>query len=152
MILALTGSEPTDVSALPVRVVDPAIPDQYFVQLRFDGGRTAQANVSWLSPYKEHKLTVLGTKGAIVFEDTAAERDRKLVIYRDYVSADGGAPRFVKGPGEPVEWPAVEPLEFEMRTFLDAAAGRGVSRTGPEEAIPVLRLLRRADAAAGSAA
>jgi len=151
MILALTGSEPTDVAALPVRVVDPAIPDQYFVQLRFDGGRTAQANVSWLSPYKEHKLTVLGTKGAIVFEDTATERDRKLVIYRDYVAADGGAPRFVKGPGEPVEWPAVEPLESEMRTFLEAAAGRGLSRTGPEEAIPVLRLLRRADAAAGSA-
>jgi len=148
MILALTGAEPTDVAALPVRVVDPAIPDQYFVQLRFDGGRTAQANVSWLSPYKEHKLTVLGTKGAIVFEDTAGERDRKLVIYRDYVDASDGAPRFVKGPGEPVEWPAVEPLESELRTFVEAASGRGATRTGPDEAIPVLRLLRRADAAA----
>lgn len=152
MILAVAGAEPRDVASLPVRVVNPAIPDQYFVQLQFDDGRTAQANVSWLSPYKEHKLTVLGTKGAVVFEDTAPERDRKLVIYRDYIEAAGAVPKFVKSAGEPVEWPAVEPLEAEMRTFLDAAAGRGGTRTGPSEAIPVLRLLRRADAAAGSAA
>lgn len=151
MVLGLTGEEPDHVATLPVRVVDPAIPDQYFVQLRFPGGLTAQVNVSWISPYKEHKLTVLGTKGALVFEDTAADRARKLVIYRDYVDASGSAPRFVKSEGEPVEWPADEPLEAELRTFLSAARGDGETRTGPEEAIPVLRLLRRADAAANDA-
>jgi len=152
MVLGLTGQEPMHVEALPVRVVDPAVPDQYFVQLRFPKGVTAQVNVSWLSPYKEHKLTVLGTKGALVFEDTAPSRERKLVIYRDYVDTSGSVARFVKGEGEPVDWPADEPLEMEMRTFLNAAASLGVTRTGPLEAIPVLRLLRRADAAAGSLA
>ncbi len=150
MVLGLIGEEASEVEALPVRVVDPAIPDQYFVQLSFPSGRSAQVNVSWLSPYKEHKLTVLGTRGALVFEDTAPSRERKLVIYRDYVDASGPVPRFVKGEGEPVDWPAEEPLEMEMRTFLEAASGRGQTRTGPDEAIPVLRLLRRADAAAGS--
>ena len=150
MVLGLAGVEPNDVAALPVRVVNRAIPDQYFVQLRFPTGLTAQVNVSWLSPYKEHKLTVLGTKGALVFEDTASSRERKLVIYRDYVDLSADAPRFVKGDGEPVEWPAVEPLETEMRTFLEAVRGAGGVRTGPDEAIPVLRLLRGAEAAARS--
>lgn len=150
MVLGLAGVEPEQVSALPVRVVNPAIPDQYFVQLRFPGGLTAQVNVSWISPYKEHKLTVLGTTGALVFEDTALERARKLVIYRDYVDASGSAARFIKGEGEPVDWPAEEPLEAELRTFLAAARGERETRTGPEEAIPVLRLLRWADAAAMS--
>jgi predicted dehydrogenase len=109
---------------------------------------TAQVNVSWLSPYKEHKLTVLGTRGALVFEDTAAERDRKLVLYRDYVDASGTVPRFVKGPGEPVAWPLDEPLEAEMRAFLSSVASGECSRTGPDEAIPVLNLLHRAGAAA----
>jgi predicted dehydrogenase len=104
--------------------------------------------VSWLSPYKEHKLTVLGTRGALVFEDTAPSRERKLVIYRDYVDASRPVARFVKTAGEPVDWPAEEPLEMEMRTFLEAATGRGQTRTGSDEAIPVLRVLRRADAAA----
>jgi UDP-2-acetamido-3-amino-2,3-dideoxy-glucuronate N-acetyltransferase len=148
MVLGLAGIEPDQVSALPVRVVNPSIPDQYFVQLRFPGGLTAQVNVSWISPYKEHKLTVLGTKGALVFEDTAPDRDRKLVIYRDYVDVSGTGPRFVKSEGEAVPWPAEEPLEAELKTFLASARGEGETLTGPEEAIPVLRLLRRADAAA----
>ena len=152
MVLGLAGVEPDHVSSLPVRVVNPAIPDQYFVQLRFPGGVTAQVNVAWLSPYKEHKLTVLGTKGALVFEDTAPERARKLVIYRDYVDRSGQTPCFVKSAGEPIDWPAQEPLEVELRTFLNAVRGESEVLTGPAEAIPVLRLLHRADLAAGSAA
>lgn len=150
MVLGLAGGARAEVTALPVRVVNPLIPDQYFVQLRFPSGLTAQVNVSWLSPYKEHRLTVLGTKGALVFEDTAPERERKLVLYRDYVDATGPTPRFIKGPGEPVDWPADEPLEAEMRTFLAAVRGQGDTRSGPEEAIPVLRLLHQADEAAGT--
>ncbi|ABC64748.1 Gfo/Idh/MocA family protein [Erythrobacter litoralis] len=148
MTLGLAGEEPISVATLPVRVVNPNIPDQYFVQLRFPSGITAQVVASWLSPYKEHKLTVLGTEGALVFEDTAAERDRKLVIYRDYVDTSEATPRFAKGPGEPVNWPAEEPLENEMLAFLDAVRGGDGCRTGPEEAIPVLRLLHAAEAAA----
>lgn len=144
MILALVGAEPTTVSTLPVRVVNPAIPDQYAVHMVFPSGVTAQAVLSWISPYKEHKLTVLGTKGALVFEDTSAERKRKLVLYRDYVDTSGPEPKFVKSQGEPVEWSAEEPLESEMRAFLAAASGTAKCLTGPDEAIPVLRLLHRA--------
>lgn len=148
MVLAIAGEEPSEVSALPVRVINPEIPDQYFVQLRFPSGRTAQVNVSWLSPYKEHKLTVLGTLGALVFEDTAPERSRKLVLYRNYVDTAGPVPMFVKQDGEPVDWPADEPLEAELSTFLRSVRDGSTPPTSPQEAIPVLRLLRRADAAA----
>lgn len=148
MVLSLTGEEPNRVSTLPVRVVDPAIPDQYFVQMHFPKGMTAQVSLSWLSPYKEHKLTVLGTNGAIVFEDTAPDPMRKLVLYRDYVDRTGAAPRFVKGEGESIDWPAGEPLEAEMRAFLSAVRGGEGNRTGPDEAIPVLSLLHRAGAEA----
>lgn len=147
MVLSLVGEEPSAVAALPVTVVDPAIPDQFFVQMRFPGGTTGHVAASWISPYKEHKLTVLGTRGALVFEDTAAERDRKLVIYRDYVDTSGPRPQFVKSAGEPVEWPAEEPLEAEMRAFVAQVGGAGACRTGPDEAIPVLRLLHAAEAA-----
>jgi predicted dehydrogenase len=147
MVLGLASALPTQVSALPVRVVNPAIPDQYHVSLRFADGMTAQINVSWLSPFKEHKLTVLGTTGAVVFDDTAGDRDRKLVVYRDYVDTAGSAPRFNKGGGEPVAWPDLEPLETEMRAFLTAVRGEAGNCTGPEEAIPVLELLHRAQAA-----
>lgn len=148
MVLALAGAEPTQVSTMPVRVVNPTIPDHYSIQLGFFSGLTAQVNLSWLSPYKEHKLTVLGTKGALVFEDTAGSRDHKLLIYKDYIDKSGDAPRFVKGHGLPICLPADEPLEAEMKAFLSAARGGEGNRTGPDEAIPVLNLLHRAEAAA----
>lgn len=149
MVLGIADSEPLSVEALAVRVVNPQIPDQFSVQLRFSEQLTAQVNVSWLSPFKEHKLTVLGTKGAIVFEDTHPERDRKLVIYRDYVAQGDNGPSFVKGPGEPVEWPQLEPLQQEMSAFLSCIKCGTAVPTGPVEAIPVLKLLHRASAAAG---
>ena len=148
MVLGVAQSEPASVEALAVRVVNPSIPDQYFVQMRFSEELTAQVNVSWLSPFKEHKLVVLGTRGAIVFEDTHAERHRKLLIYRDYVDHCGSAPVFVKGAGEAVEWPPHEPLHQEMSAFLSAVQSGLTPCTGPAEAIPVLRLLHRATAAA----
>lgn len=151
MVLGLAGTFPTDVAAMSVKVVNRDIPDQYSVQLRFSELVTAQVNVSWLSPFKEHKLTVLGTTGALVFEDTAPDRARKLVIYRDYVDAAAGAPRFVKQEGEPVAYPADEPLEAEMRTFLNCVRGDGFCPTGPAEAIPVLKLLQAAERASAAA-
>lgn len=148
MVLGLVGHPPAKVAALSTSVISPDIPDQYSVHLRFSKLVTAQVNVSWLSPYKEHKLTVLGTTGALVFEDTASDRARKLVIYRNYVDASDGSPRFVKQDGEAVGYPADEPLEAEMRTFLNCASGEGSTPTGPAEAIPVLRLLQAAEQAA----
>ncbi len=149
MILSLAQTQPTSVSSLPVRVINPDVPDQFAVQLRFSATLTAQANLSWISPFKEHKLVVLGETGALVFEDTAADPARKLVIYRDYVDMSGPVPRFVKGEGEAVDYPRNEPLEQEMRHFLECVA-RGVSpRTGPDEAIPVLKLLHLASPGIG---
>lgn len=145
MVLALADGEPWSVAGLPVQVLPTKTPDQFHALLHFDT-MSASVNVSWLSPYKEHKLTVLGTTGALVFEDTAATRERKLVIFRDYIDRSSGQARFVKQEGEPVPFPDGEPLENEMRTFLDCAATGAVSPTGPHEAIPVLRLLTRADA------
>lgn len=148
MILALAGRQPLSVHSLAVRVVRAVTPDQFMVQMRFSNSLTAQASVSWMSPYKEHRLVVLGTTGAIVFEDTAASADRKLLLYRDYVDDKGGAPRFVKGAGEPIDYPTGEPLVAEMQWFLDSVRGLKTPRTGPEEAIPVLELLWRAERAA----
>ena len=144
MILGLTGTAPESVASLAVQVIPGDIPDQYHVQIRFPGALTASVSVSWLSPFKEHKLVVLGTKGALVFEDTQPVRARKLVIYKDYIDRSAGIARFVKSEGEAVPFSEGEPLENEMRTFLHCVCTGETPPTGAQEAIPVLRLLRQA--------
>lgn len=148
MILHLAGDYPTAVDALAVRIVNPDTPDRYVVTMQFGDSLTAQADVSWISPYKEHRLTVLGDTGAVILDDHASDPARKLVLYRGYIERAGGSPSFVKGSGEPLQYGDTEPLRAEMEAFIAAVNGTAPTLTGPEEAIPVLRLLRQADAAA----
>lgn len=145
MILGLSGSYPADVKALAAKIVDPDVPDRYVVNMRFPHGLTATVDVSWVSPYKEHRLTVLGATGAIILDDHAADRARRLVIYRNYVETTGSVPRFVKSSGESIPFDPKEPLLAEMEAFVAATNGAAASLTGPDEAIPVLRLLNEAD-------
>lgn len=146
MILRLFGAAPVAVSSLAARLINPAIPDQFAVLMRFDQQATAQVNISWIAPQKEHKLTVLGTTGALVLEDTATDPDRKLVLFRNYIDLAGSTPKFVKSEGEPVAFSNEQPLRHEMRSFLEAIRGSDTNRTDASEAIRVLELLQRASA------
>jgi len=148
MILGLAKRRPAHVHTTAVEIVSKDIADQYAVTMDFGEGVSAQLYCSWLSPFKEHKLTVLGEKGCLVFEDKAKDPERQLVLYADHVEHGVDGPRYRKTDGEAVAFPADEPLLAEMRCFLEAVEGRAASRTTVEEAIPVLELLTRADQSA----
>jgi len=151
MVLALCGRAPDTVQAMSAALSGAGVPDAYWANLGFGGDVTAHIQVSWLSPFKEHKLTVLGDTGAMVFEDTAPS-ERKLVLYRDPVDRSGAAPAYRKSDGEALAYDGAEPLKAEMAAFLDAVRGRAATRTGPAEAIPVLAVLRRIEDAAAQPA
>jgi predicted dehydrogenase len=147
MVLRLCGAAPDTVSALCASISGAGVPDAYWANLGFGADVTAHIQVSWLSPFKEHKLTVLGDAGALVFEDTAPA-GRKLLLFRDPVDRAGAAPAYRKSDGEALAYDGAEPLKAEMAWFLDAVRGRHAPRTGPDEAIPVLSVLRRIEDAA----
>ena len=69
------------------------------LRLAFASGETALIHVSWLHPYKEHRLSVIGSAGMAVFDDTLPW-DRKLQLYPHQVSLDGASPQVVRA--EPV--------------------------------------------------
>lgn len=149
MVLRLMQAYPERVEAQAVRIVDPETPDQFHVQLGFENSVTANVSVSWVSPFKEHRLTVLGTSGAMVFEDTAADPARKLLHFPNFIDHSDGSPKFVKSSGKQVEFEGNEPLLNEMQWFVDSIRGEKTPRSGPDEAIPVLQLLQSASLAAG---
>jgi UDP-2-acetamido-3-amino-2,3-dideoxy-glucuronate N-acetyltransferase len=150
MVLQLCGPRPDTVEAMSAAISGAGVPDAYWANLTFGADVTAHIQVSWLSPFKEHKLTVLGEAGALVFEDTAPA-ERKLILYRDPVDRAGPAPAYRKSEGEALAYEAGEPLRAEMAWFLEMVRGRRPARTGPDEAIPVLTVLRRIEDAAAPA-
>lgn len=149
VILALVGAEPSEVRAVAGYHLRNTIADAVTLHLAFPGGEQAQINLSWLHPVKEHRLTVIGTQGMIVFDDSAPWQ-RKLLLYRHVVNLAGHAATTVRADPVPVAVEESEPLKLECRHFIDCITLGQDPTTNGEEALRVMRVLALASEAMGS--
>ncbi|MFP1632220.1 Gfo/Idh/MocA family protein [Zhengella sp. ZM62] len=142
MILAVTGAPPLEVRGEGAAVLDH-LSDFAHVHMRFPGGVRSHLFSSRLNPYRERRLTVVGTRAMAVFDDVETW-DRKLAIYRHAVWQDSGQWAFTTN--EPSYQPVSEgmPLTRELQHFIHCIETREEPRTGGDEAILVLRILTAA--------
>jgi UDP-2-acetamido-3-amino-2,3-dideoxy-glucuronate N-acetyltransferase len=107
--------------------------------------------VSWLHPYKEQRLVIVGEKKMAVFSDTA---DDKLVVYPHTVEWINRQPVPQKAEGEAVKYGDWEPLRRECEHFLECMESRDTPRSNGREGLRVLEVLLASDrsAAAGGKA
>ena len=124
--------------------LNPKIADTTVTNLKFSSGVKAHIFVSWLHPFKEQKLVIVGEDGMIVFDDTASI-DRKLVLYSHEITWKNGSPLSEKKEGTFIDltkqWE--EPLKEEARAFIDSIQGQPALTDG-EEGLKVLKVLHRA--------
>ena len=154
MILSVVGEEPIHVGAFGAPTLHPSIGDFCQVQLAFPGGVKGHVFCSWLHPFKEQRLVVVGDRGMVVFEDSAKSPADKLKHYAHSVEWVNGAPRAVKMADEggvPIPFGDGNPLKDECRHFLDAIAAGSAPRTDGAEGLRVLSVLERASAALAGA-
>jgi len=144
VILSLVNEEPHGVRAVGSNILHPKIADTTLTHLDFPSGVGAHIFVSWLHPFKEQKLVVVGDGGMIVFDDLAPA-ESKLTLYPHTIRWQGGIPVPEKKQGVPVDlsqkW--TEPLASECKAFLGAVAGQPAVTDG-EEGLRVLKVLQRA--------
>ncbi|MGH7473855.1 MAG: Gfo/Idh/MocA family protein, partial [Candidatus Methylomirabilales bacterium] len=115
-ILLLVGQMPSTVQASGGTYLQQGIPDVTITSLAFPNGVKGHVFVSWLHPFKEQKLVVVGDKKMAVLDDLSKE---KLVLYPHHVDWIDRAPVARKADAEVVPIPAEEPLANECRHFLD---------------------------------
>jgi UDP-2-acetamido-3-amino-2,3-dideoxy-glucuronate N-acetyltransferase len=147
VILSLLGDRlPEQVRCVGGSYLTPHVADTTLTSFCFSEGVRAHVYVSWLNPFKEQKLTVVGSRGMVVFDDMKPWRE-KLIIYRDYLTwADGRRPTPNKGEGLMPTIVEQEPLQEECRHFLECCAGRATPRTDGREGVRVLQVLKAAQA------
>ncbi len=145
VILSLAGNRlPEKVLCVGEAFLNTTVADTTFTALRFSGGIRAHAYVSWLNPFKEQKLTVIGSEGMVVFDDTRPWNE-KLIIHRHYLTwADGQVPTPNKSTGEPIVIAEAEPLREECLHFIACCNDRKSPRTDGAEGLRVLRVLQAA--------
>ena len=139
MIIALAGEMPKSVNASAQSCITPGIADISTTHLAFEGGLKAHAMASWLHPVKEHRLTVIGERGALVFDDTLP-LEQKVMFHANEVTGTATT----KGESIAISVPAGEPLRAECEHFLEALHGKNVL-TDAAEGIRVLETLAAAE-------
>jgi predicted dehydrogenase len=140
IILRLVGEMPFEIIACGGSYVQPNIADVTVTHLLFDNGVRAHIYVSWLHPFKEQRLVVIGSKKMASFDD----KDKKLVLYDQRVELKEGEPVPIKGEGEEVEFEADEPLRRECEAFLEAIRTRKEPVTDGASGLRVLQVLQAA--------
>jgi predicted dehydrogenase len=140
VILMLMNNLPYQASAVGGAYLQPNIADVTVSNLLFDHGVRAHIFVSWLHPYKEQRLVVIGSKKMIVFEDSRAAD--KLMLYDKDIALTNGNLEAKQSKGEPVPYAAVEPLQAECAHFIECVAERRAPRTPGEDGVAVLQVLQ----------
>ena len=140
VILGLLGEMPDSVQAQGGNYLHHQIADVTTSLLSFASGVKAHIFVSWLHPFKEQKLVVVGERKMAVFDDTAPWAE-KLLLYAHQVKWHSNVPQAIKAEGEAVVVAQDEPLRAECAHFLDCMASRKTPRTDGEEGLRVLQVL-----------
>jgi UDP-2-acetamido-3-amino-2,3-dideoxy-glucuronate N-acetyltransferase len=138
-MLALLQEEPCSICCIGGSYVCRDVTDVTISEFLFPSGVRAHIFVSWLHPFKEQRLVVVGSEKMAVFDDTAAN---KLVLYPHRVNWLNRLPVAVKADAQIVAVDDTEPLRTECQHFLQCLQTRQKPLTSGEEALGVLKVLQ----------
>ncbi len=141
VILGLLEETPSSVVAQGGNYLHEQIADITVTLLSFPSGVKAHIFVSWLHPFKEQKLIVVGDRKMAVFDDM--EKKDKLLLYPHSIQWKGQVPIANRAEAQSVELGAKEPLREECLHFLESVQSRCRPRTDGEEGLRVLSVLQR---------
>ena len=140
VILFLLGEgRPTRAAAQGGSYLNPPVVDTTLSTLDFASGVKAHIFVSWLHPFKEQKLAIIGSQKMAVFDDLQPEN--KLVLYSHRIDWFDRKPVATKDGSQVIRVSNDEPLRVECEHFLDCVLTRRTPRTDGESALRVLEIL-----------
>jgi len=143
IILRLVDAWPKYVTATGGCYLRPQIADVTITTIEFPNGVRGHIFVSWLHPYKEQRLVVVGSKRMAVFDDV--REDSKLIIYDQGVEIVDDEPVTRKNEGIAEELEREEPLRRQCIQFLESIRTRQRPLTDGESGLRVLRVLDAAE-------
>lgn len=133
----LINAPVTDVSFVGQQVLGNGVEDDTYVHVSFTGGAQAHIHSSWLWPVLRRHMTVVGSKGMIVFDET----NRIVTLHRK--SIDEAMNNVDEGEEVAFEGDAA-PLSLELSHFRECVANRTTPKTDGSSAVNVLKILQAA--------
>jgi len=139
ILLLLGGEMPEEISAHGGYYLHQDIADVTLTTMSFKDGVKAHIFVSWLHPFKEQRLVVVGDKKMAEFNDTNLEE--KLFVYNHQIQWIEGKPVPRPEEAEVVEVPLEEPLKLECQDFVQCMETRQKPKVDGYKGLQVLEIL-----------
>ena len=150
----LDNADPIEINRTGQSYIQQGIDDVVFLNLKYNGGIMANIHVSWLDPHKVRKLTVVGTKKMIIYDDMI---DNKIAILDKGIDPlaeigkrmdyDNYRNQNYKHRSGDVIFPKLdwrEPLQIEIEHFIDCIVNNTNCLTDTTHARKVVRILEQA--------
>lgn len=139
LIMAITGSAPTRVHGEGAATLNN-LSDFAHLHLEFENNVKAHVLVSRLNPYRERRLTIIGSKAMMSFDD-ALPWDQKLALYKHKIWEDDlGYQSEMVDP----EFISVEqgmPLNAELEDFINCIQTGATPRAPISDGLDIVRIL-----------
>jgi UDP-2-acetamido-3-amino-2,3-dideoxy-glucuronate N-acetyltransferase len=144
VVMFMNGEGPRKVETHGGSYINNNIYDTTLTTFEFNNGVKGHVFVSWLHPFKEQKLVVIGSEKMVVFDDVSKE---KLFIYPHKIKWEKGTiPVAEKSEYITLDLKVNQPLEEELKHFIDCVETRKTPKTDGVEGLTVLKVLEEASA------
>ncbi len=138
----LTGSFPKTVKAHGSTYLQPGIHDSTLTILEYPDNVKGHIFVSWLHPFKEHRLVAVGSEGMLSFDDSSD--GKPLKHYKKKFNLDGLVPVKIDGPMENIIYDYKMPLTEELKYFIDHLDDGQPEISNGKHALEVITILTEA--------
>ena len=137
-----SNSFPLEVVSLGGDFLQKNIHDTTITYLKYPNGIQGHIYVSWLHPFKEHRLVVIGSNGSLHFEDSA---ENKPILFYEKDSFQSENKLILKNKiSKKIEYEQILPLENELKYFIDIINGGPIDKANIDEGIDIIKILEMA--------
>ncbi len=140
---------PVTIAAMGRAFVQEGIPDVAFISVEFESGTVAHLEVSWLSPSKLRRTTIVGSKKMAVYDDTEAYEKVKIfdrgVDFKDPETFGEFQLSYRTGDILSPKLDSFEPLSVETGEFLASIEEGRAPRSDGRSGLRVVEALAAAE-------
>lgn len=138
----LVKSYPIEVKSHGSSFLQPGIHDTTMTHLSYNDNIKAHIYLSWLHPFKEHRIVVIGSDGMLSFEDSS--QSKEIIFYDKKVTFNDNIPIEKNGAEEIIFYDEKQPLKEELKYFISSFDNKNMNKSDASNGFDVIKILEQA--------
>jgi predicted dehydrogenase len=135
----LTKSFPNEISAKGSNFIQNEIFDSTISYFKYPNNIDGHIFSSWLHPFKEHRLVIIGSEGMICFTDS--DNNSPLLLYPNKIDISNGIPNEIKGNPKEINYESEMPLKKELEYFISNLNSSDIKKANAKHALEVTKIM-----------